>query len=258
MFRKNSSAPLTAKPEADYLKVNLFWLAVIVAVFMPVLNSLILQTVLLSVDGNIAYTELSSALETVLKILSPLTTYANYGILACAAAYYGTKAPAVIALCFSAQPLSLLCQVVSYLAASGNQLRSLVNLALDCAINLLFQAVIFGILLLVGRKKLHTEQNKEIFATLNGKLIGKRDIFLYLIIPPAVFGGIQFLLVLLTVIIDFLDPSLGLPQNAGEVIYIVTELITPLIFLVLGYTVILSIAYFSLYVKKTFKNSSAR
>ena len=237
----NGAANPAKKPSgADYRKATLFWMTVIFAVFFPILDQLILQTAVLSVDGNIAYEGLSEILSTVLSVLSSFSAYAAYATLACAAAFYGTRAGGTAILSFARHPITLICELISYSLADGSDPDTVVLFILDCLLNLLLNAVIYGLLLLLHRKR-----GKDADAPLGGKLKGKTGLFPFITLTSLIFGGLQLLSVTLTMIINFLDPSIGLPQNTGETVYLVTEHLSALLFLAVGYFVSVAIAYFT-------------
>ena len=234
------------------LQQSLFWLSVILFVFMPFLNNFVIQTVIISIDGNIAYQNLSPVLMTARDMISVFATYAGVGVLACSVAYFGIKnAKGAAILAILHHPISFLFAMGAYIfSGSRAYYEALFMLGTDTLINTALYAVILVVLLFVRSRKQRSESG--VTAPLGDKLIGKGGMFSYLFASVGVFAAANLAAMLFSMISAFVDPSIGPPINAQEWVYWITEYASLAIYAAIGYFISVAICYLCEYYLKHF------
>ena len=234
------------------LKSSLFWLSVILFFVVPFINALVLQTVILSVESNIAYKGLAPVLTAVKDVSSVLASYFSLGVIACSVAYYGIKNnKGTVAVALLHFPFEFLMHMISYIISGAKSYAAaLFMLGTDASANTLLYAVILAILETVRYKK--QKSKTDITPPIPKKSIGKSGMFSYLWASVGVFAAAQLLALIYAMISAFVDPSLGTPINLQEWVYWITEYLTVVIYAVLGYFLALSACYMCEYYKKHF------
>lgn len=244
--------PIKLTQAEKMTKESVFWLSVLLFIAFPVINSFILQTVVLNVSGNIAYRSIVPTLTLIRDILSVLCSYAGLGVMAAAVANYGAKNTLGTVI------LGLLSHTVGFFASMGAYLLSgaknfavaTFTFAVDAIANTLVYAVILVVLALIRKN-----QNKkgDLSVQLSkDKLIAKGGAYSYMLTAAGIFGIAQLATTLYRMITDFLDPSIGVPINLQEWIYWVTEYLTIIIYLGIGYFIVLGIFWLCKYYKEHF------
>lgn len=252
---KNSSptSERGIQDKEEYMRRSLFWLGILVYIVLPVVNHLLLQTVNFSVDGNIAYGNLSDFIATAQDIISAVNSYAGLGILVCAVAYFGLYSGGTAMLAFAYQPVILISSLIAYKLAGGTSIDAAIYyFGVDALANLFIYAVIYGVLFIIRYKKFTSGETRV--KPINGKIITKGGIYTYMIAATAIFGGAQLASKLYTMIDAFVDPALGPPINVQEVIYWITEYLSVIVYTAIGYFIIFAIAMFSQYSLKHFSS----
>lgn len=236
---------------------SLFWLGIILFVAMPIVNNLILQTILTSLAGNIAYEGLYSVMSIICSAISVLTSYSGLGVLATAIAHFGAKkAIGTVILSILYHPISALASIKAYdMSGASNLNKAFANITflINGAANLLCYAIILLILILIRRKKTARNQLPE----LGNKLFSRGGAYSYVIAATLIFSLAQLATRLYDMIDAFLDPSLGLPVNATEWIYWISQYVTLFIYAAIGYLISLSIFYLCKKLQKRFAEEDA-
>jgi hypothetical protein len=195
-----------------------------------------------SVEGNIAYGELSTAVSTAQDIIAAMGGYAGLGLLACSVAYFGGKAISVTALALVSPAVTAASSLIAYKLAGGRSLAlAMITFGGDMLASLAVHALALTVLLLMHRRAV--KRGRATVAPLNGRLTGKGGIFPFITAAVSVFGGAKLLLLVVNTVSDFTDPSLGLPVNLGEWIYWLTEYAMLFIYAAIGYFISVAIAY---------------
>ena len=230
---------------------SLFWLSVLLFVALPFINNFIIQTVVLNISGNIAYEALAPALSTVAGILSVLTAYAGIGAIAASIANFGAKGSVgTIILGLNSHVIGLLSAMFAYaLSGARNYEYAVFALGVDAIANVLVYALIIVVLALMSRKRLLTDNTPP---QLGDKLLAKGGAYTYIVTATVLFGAAQLAATLYTMIYDFLDPSIGTPINLQEWIYWITKYLTTLIYLGIGYMIVLGIFHLCNYYRTRF------
>lgn len=237
----------------QYLRLSLFWLGVIVFIVLPLINYLVLQTVMLSVENDIAYGNLSDTISVIQDIISALNSYIGLGILACAAAHFGTDSGGTVILAFSYNFVIFFSSMLSYIYAGGSSIaEAIIYLGIDAVANTAFYAVIYGILLKIRSKKLDSKQPSV--SKLENKLYANGGSFTYIKTTTFIFGGAQLAAMLYNMIDAFIDPSIGTPINAAEWIYWITEYLSVIVYAAIGYFIMLAIFYLAQHFLKHFND----
>ncbi len=234
-----SNTDIKRKPSKGeaYMYINLFWLAIGTFVFIPIFNNLFLQLVILLTDGDIAYGSLSDGAAIVRDILGSAANYIGLGVFAVCLLNFGKKAFGVTVAAFSSHGITFCVSMITYALVDGNDaLTAFFVLGTDMVFNALVYGIVYLIIMRIAKKK-DTFLNVPPYSV---KLLNiKHPLSLAFISASAVYGGISVLVVLYTMIGDFLDPSLGPPVSTSDILYWVMEYLTPVISAMIGYFLML-------------------
>lgn len=233
-----------------YMYKNLFWLSICVFLFIPFINNFVLQLIKLSVSGDIAYGSLAAYIQTVQDLLSLFGNYAGLGVLCCVVVYFGKESKSIIRLSLLSHLWVFLVSVSAYSIYNPRLERifsAAVSLALDMLINLLIYVLIILIAFRISKKVSPKQQFPQI-----KKIVSVRHPFLLaFLLSACIFGGTQLIFLIYTMIDSFIDPSLGVPINAAEWLYWITEFILIIVNTCIGYMISLAVGYLSVhYMKK--------
>ncbi|MBR2461471.1 MAG: hypothetical protein IKB34_09610 [Clostridia bacterium] len=240
------------------LRESIFWLSVILFVFLPFISSFILQTVILTIDGNIAYKTLTPALITARDLIAVFNAYAGIGVLACAVAYFGAGgAKGTVAMAMLYHPAVFLASMCAYpFSGAKSYIEAIFVLGTDMLINTAVYAVILLILILIRRHKL--KKGEDITAPLNSRLIARGGTFSYPNSAIGTFAIFQISALMYSMISAFVDPSIGTPINVREWVYWITEYLTCFIYAAIGYVIAVGICYLCEYYLKHFAVSEKK
>ena len=231
---------------------SLFWASVLLFIAVPFINNFFIQTVVLNVSGNIAYEGLAPILSTVAGLLSALAAYAGIGIVAASIANFGTKrSVGTVILALLSHVMSLIAYIMAYaLSGARNFGYAVFALGVDALANMLIYAII--IVMLAIMKSKNTKKGNIEAPQLSDKLIAKGGAYSYIVAATVVYGAAQLLATLYTMVSDFLDPSIGTPNNAQEWVYWITSYLTTFIYLGIGYFIVLGFFYLCNYFRARF------
>lgn len=223
-----------------YAYKNLFWLALGVFGFVPVLNNFILQLVRLSIQGDIAYGSLSDVIGVFQEALSLVSAYLGLGVLAVCLVYFGNNAKGVIYLAFGTHGITFFASLFTYFIYGGDNIGPAVfMLFTDALVNAVIYLLIYIVIITVGAKK-DTFMNVPKFSFKAGFM--KHPFTVAFLIAAGIFGGAQLLTVVYTMVGDFLDPSLGVPVNTADIMYWVLEYVTVVVNTLIGFAVMTFVA----------------
>lgn len=216
-----------------YMYKNLFWLAVGVFLFVPFLNSFILQVVQLYVEGDIAYGGLSNGILTAREWLSSIASHVGFGAVAVAVMYFGANARGIITTMLVSQGVGLVSSLMAYWVCGGQDIISAIFiLFFDFAVTEAVYGLILLLLLRISKKK----QTVLNIAPYKVRLL---DIFhpvtKGVFTAVTVFGVANLIALIYRMIGDFIDPSLGMPINLYEWLYWVLEYLNVFIRYIVGY-----------------------
>ncbi len=246
-----SSSEIKRKPSKGeaYMYTNLFWLAIGVFVFIPILNNLFLQLIILSTTGNIAYGSLPEAVATVRDILGAVSSFVGLGVFSVCLINFKNKAFGVIVAAFSSHFVNFCASMLAYSMFADDALNAFFLLGLDMVFNMAVYALIYLVTMLTARKK-------DSFLNVPPYSIRildvKHPLSLSFLLTSVIYGTISVLAVLYTMIGDFLDPSLGPPVSRADILYWVMEYLTPVISSVIGYFLMLFVGAYSEKCKRRF------
>lgn len=222
-----------------YLYKNFFWLAIGVFGFVPVFNNFVLQLIHLTTDQNIAYGDLSKYIAVFQEILSLISTYVGFGVLAVCVTYFGKNARGIINLAFISHGLTFIFSLFTYVIYGGNNVGPAIFMLIsDALINLASYFAIYLIILKTAQKH-DTFMNIPRFDLLHPKA---HPYFRAFSISALIFGGLQLITLIYTMIGDFIDPSLGPPVNLRDTLYWVFEYLTVIASTVSGFLIMLAVA----------------
>ncbi len=220
-----------------YMYVNLFWLAVGVFVFMPILNNFVLQLVILFTDGNIFYGSLSSTLSTVRDVLGIISSYGGLGVFSVAIINFGKNAFGVIILGFISHGVTLFSSLLTYALYGGEDtMTAFLLLTIDMAVNMAVYTVIYFVLMLVVKKR-DTVLNVPPYRL--RVIYLAHPLALAFFLAALVYGGTNIVVTLYTMISDFLDPSIGPPISMADTLYWVMEYLSDIVSMCVGYFIML-------------------
>ena len=218
-----------------YMYKNLLWLDVGVLIFLPVFNNLFLQLVRLYTDGNIAYGSLGKVLSVIQEGISLISGYMGIAILCICLLYFGKNAKAVIRISFITHAVTFFTVLLTYFLFTATIPFSVIaSLLLDMLVGI---AVTFLIYQIAYRFAVKNETFMEVEAyTLAGSL-KKHPYTKVFALACLCFGGAQLLILIYTMISDFLDPSLGPPMNTADALYWVFQYLTSVIYVFIGFAI---------------------
>ena len=223
---------------------NLFWLAVGVFTFVPVLNDFLLQFLYLYTEGDIAYGSLGAFISVTKSLLSFAAVYLGIGVLVTTVINFGKNATGVIRLAFISHAVSFLsgfltCGLYSYVAygyfLTSDVLMQTVMLIIDAAVNLVAYLAIYLVLIKITSDKetvLNTPSVKGRYTDIKHPLVFSA------LISVAIHSGARLITVLYNMITAFNDPSIGPPVNTADVMYWVLQYLSVLAFAVAGILII--------------------
>lgn len=250
-YKKETNGELPYK----LLRESLFWLAVGVFIFVPIINSLVIQTVILSIEGNIAYKGAYPVLNIAADILSVVSAYAGVGLMTVALAYFGLKkAKGVVILSITSHLVTFIASVLCYAFLGGvDYEKAIFFLGADMLAGIVVYSLIIMTVSLIrrGKKKRGLDTHPDV----NGKIIGKGGIFSYIFASVGIYFGVQLGLKMYDMISAFLDPSIGLPINPREWMYWITEYLTQMIYGAIGYFTCLALWSLCKYYIRHFKKA---
>lgn len=212
-----------------YMYKNILWLSVAVFAFIPFLNNFLLQFLYLYTEGDIAYGVLGTVISGVKSVLSVLSVYIGLGVLTVSVINFGKNAVGVIRLAFISHAVTFLssvvtCMLYSYVtygyAVSEDVLMQILLLTVDAVVNLAVCLAIYVALRLISKKRqtvLNVPPLKGRYTDISHPLVFSD------VIAVAIHFGVQLLTVLYNMITAFVDPSIGPPVNASDVIYWVLQ-----------------------------------
>ncbi len=136
-----------------YMYKSLFWLAIGLFVFCPILNNVALQIALYKSATNILYSFITLPLQIFKEIFSLLYMYAGYAVFAICVLYFGKKAKGVLLTSFAANPLSLLTYCVTLWLMGVSDGSIYAEAITNELANLLLKAALYFALIFVSKKK---------------------------------------------------------------------------------------------------------
>ena len=221
-----------------YAYKNMYWFAFAVFVFMPVLCDLILRTVYLYVETNIAYQWMVTPLSVLMESLSVISVYAGYGILTYCVLYFGKNAAGVIRLAFITHAVSFLVYCIAYYFFTGELLAAIFVIFSEQAVRLLVTFVIYRVLLSYGKRKgtFMNIDRYELSPSIKGHQLTKG-----ILLVSAVYGAVQLFFLVYQMTVDFLDPSLGPPILVKEYVYWILEYVYIFLFFALGVVIMAAV-----------------
>lgn len=234
-----------------YMYKNFLWLAVAVFAFIPFLNNFLLQFLQLYTEGDIAYGSLGTFLSALKSFLSVASVYIGFGVLVTAVINFGKNAVGIIRLAFLSHLITFLsatatCLLYAYVSyghiLTDSVLMQVTMLIIDAAVNLTVYFIIYSVLITVAKKKdtvLNTPSIKGRFTDTRHPLI------LSSVISISVHFGVQLLTVLVNMITAFIDPSIGPPVNAADILYWVLQYLSVIVLAAVGLIVIILIIFLS-------------
>ncbi len=216
-----------------YMYKNLFWLAVGVFLFVPFLNSFILQVVQLYVEGDIAYGALSDVILTARDWISSIATHMGFGAVAVAVMYFGSNARGIITMMLTSQCVGFVSSLIAYWVCGGQDIVSAIFiLFFDFAATEAIYGLILLLLLRISKKK----QTVLNIAPYKVKLLDiSHPVTSGVFTAVTVFGIASLIALVYRMIGDFIDPSLGMPINIYEWLYWVLEYLSVFMRYVVGY-----------------------
>lgn len=249
---QTKNKPIICTQSEIMTQKSIFWLSVLLFIAFPIVSGFILQTVVLNVSGNIAYKSLVPTLTLIRDIASVLCSYAGIGVMAAAVANYGIRNS------FGTVILGLLSHTVGFFASMGAYLLSgaknfavaTFTFAVDAVANTLIYAVILVALILIRKNEIKKGNLPPKLS--KDRLIDKGGAYTYILTATGIFGIAQLATTLYRMVTDFLDPSIGVPINLQEWIYWVTEYLTIVIYLGIGYFIVLGVFWLCKYYKEHF------
>ncbi len=230
-----------------YMYVNLLWLAVGVFVFIPILNNFIIQLVILATDGNVFYGSLPETLSVIRDVLGAAGNYIGLGVLAVCLINFGRNAFGVTVAAFASHGITFCASMLAYSVFADDIMTAFFVLGVDTVFNILVYCVIYLVIMYIAKKK-DTLLNVPPYSL--GIFNSRHPLSLAFILTSAVYCVISLLVVLYTMIGDFLDPSLGPPVTLADKLHWVTQYLTPVISSLIGYFVMLFIGEYAERLKK--------
>ena len=219
---------------------NLFWLAIGVFAFVPLMNDFLLQFLYLYTEGDIAYGSLGAVISVVKSILSFVSVYVGLGVLAVTVINFGKNAVGVIRLAFISHGITFLssfltCGLYSYVCygyfLTDDVLMQTLMLVIDAAVNLIAYLLIYLALIRITVSR-ETVLNTPL---LKGRYTDiKHPLVLSAVITVAIHSGARLLTVLYSMIMAFTDPSIGLPVNTADIMYWVIQYLSVFVFAAIG------------------------
>ncbi len=224
-----------------YMYKNLFWLDIGILIFLPVLNNLFLQLIRLYTDGNIAYGSLGAVMAAVQEAISLFSGYAGIGILCVCMLYFGKNAVGVIRLSVITHAVTFLTVLLTYFLFTATiPLSVIFSLLLDMVVGIAVTILICRITYVYAVRH---ETFMEIPQYRFSKGMLKHHYTKVFALACACFGGAQLLILIYTMVSEFLDPSLGPPMNISDVLYWVFQYLTALLYVVVGFVIAVLIGF---------------
>ena len=236
-----------------YMYRNLFWLAAGVFLFVPFLNSFLLQVVQLYVEGDIAYGSLADGILTAREWLSSIAAHMGFGVVSVAVIYFGSNARGIITLMLTSHCAGFVFSLMAYWVCGGQDIVSaLFILFSDFVITEAIYAVILWLLLRASKKK----QTVLNIAPYKVKLLDlSHPVTKGVFVSVTVFGLANLITLIYRMVGDFIDPSLGMPINMFEWLYWVLEYLGVFIRYIVGYLAAMAVTVLaSGYVRKAKKS----
>lgn len=222
-----------------YMYKNLFWLAVGVFLFVPFLNSFILQVVQLYVDGDIAYGALSSGILTAREWISSVAAHMGFGVATVTVMYFGTNAKGVITMMLASQGVGFISSLMAYWVCGGQDIVSAVFILF---FDLLVTEAVYGLILILLIRISKKNQTVLNIAPYKVRLLDiAHPITKGVFTAVTVFGIANLIALIYRMVGDFIDPSLGMPINLYEWLYWVLEYLNVFIRYIVGYLAAMAI-----------------
>ena len=226
-----------------YMYKNIFWVAIALFLFVPLLNSIPLALVINETKDNMAYPENMSYVTGIIQaVLAFTSTYGGMGILAICVAYFGRNAKGVIRL-------SLLSTAIMYFLlylmdplinpyAMNDEEGRLITFIVDVAVNTAVIAVVYALVLWYSKRK-GTFMNIPEYELNFGMLKHPYSKVFF------IAGGVQFFVALVVEVITmaqlFMDKSTGLPETTADYVYWILQYVYLLLYAVIGFIVMVAI-----------------
>ncbi len=237
----NLNKTILRKPNLGeiYMYTNLFWLAVLVYVFIPIFNNFVLQLIILYTDGNIAYGSFSETVSVVRDVLAAAASYVGLGIFAVCLINFGKNAFGVTVMAFVTHGVSLCTSLFTYSIYGGEDaLVAFFLLGTDMLVNIFVYAIIYLVLMYIVKKR-STVLNVPTYKLRVLSL--KHPLSFAFFIVALIYGLANILATLYQMIGDFLDPSLGPPVSLADTLYWVTEYLSDIVLVCVGYFIMLAV-----------------
>ena len=223
-----------------YMYKNLFWVAVLLFVFIPLLSSIVIYPVSLAMQNNVAYKSVMPTVNAIGAVLSFIGTYGGFGVLAVTVCYFGNNGIGIIRL-------ALLSNLISYLSLwtvhilinpYADEGGSLITMAVEILINTAFVAILyFAVLVYAKRRRTFMDIPNYGFSV----RIKKHPFTGAFLCVSIIYFVINIAIELATMISQFLDPSIGLPRNNAEILTLVSRYGYVLLYTVAGMAVMMLI-----------------
>lgn len=218
-----------------YTYKNMFYLALALFVFIPLISSCIIYPVSLVMQNNVAYENIMPVVSVTGAILSLIGTYGGFGLLAVTVCYFGNNGRGVIILAFLSNLITYMTLWFVHITVNpyADEGGSLVTMVIEILVNTAFVFIIYFAIIVYAKKKKTFMDIPNYGVT----RMSKHPFTGVFILVSLIYLIINTVIEAATMIGQFLDPSIGLPRNTAEILSLVMRYAYLLLYTAAGFAI---------------------
>lgn len=196
-----------------YMYKNIYWLAFLLFIFIPLFQAFVISPVSVVMSGNIAYKGVYPIVKVISSVLAYASTYGGFGVFAACVCFFGNNAKGVLRLAFLSNLVAYFSLWVVYIFVNpyADEGGSLITMAVDILVN---TAVVFVIYfaVLVYSKKRNSFMNIPNYGL--GDLVSKHPFTGVFVTASAVYFIFKLVIEGITTFIELTAPGAGAIRTA--------------------------------------------
>ena len=196
-----------------YMYKNIYWLAFLLFVFIPLFQAFVISPISVVMSGNIAYKNVFPIVKALSSLLSYLSIYGGFGVLAASVCYFGFNARGVITLALLNNLISYfsLWVVKIFVDPYADEGGEFIVMCVDTIINTLFVLVLLFAVIVYSKKR-GAFMNIPNYGL--GSLLSKHPFTVTFTLVSVIYFLLKLVIEIITTVIEPSAPGVGSIRTA--------------------------------------------